>query len=59
MDVWFEFLDIHMNEKTIICHDCHDFKRQNIIIYQNLTFFFCGPTPFIAHWIVTAPTCYM
>jgi len=26
MNFWFEILDIHMNEKTITCHDCHGFK---------------------------------
>jgi hypothetical protein len=26
MDFWFEFLDIHMNEKRPTCHDCHGFK---------------------------------
>jgi len=26
MDFWFEFLDIHMNEKVITCHDCHGFN---------------------------------
>ncbi len=26
MDFWFEFLDIHNNEKTITYHDCHGFK---------------------------------
>jgi hypothetical protein len=25
MDFWFEFLNIHMNEKGPTCHDCHDF----------------------------------
>jgi hypothetical protein len=26
MNFWFEILDIHMNEKTITCHDCYGFK---------------------------------
>jgi len=26
MDFWFEFLDIHMNKKTVTSHDCHGFK---------------------------------
>ncbi len=34
MDFWFEFLDIHMNEKTITCHDYHGFKWKNINIIQ-------------------------
>ncbi len=55
MDFWFEFLNIHMNEKAKICHDCHGFKWQNINIYQILMFFFGGLTPFFACWIVTAP----
>ncbi len=40
IDFWFEFFDIHMNEKTITCHDCHGFKWQSINIYQILTIFF-------------------
>jgi hypothetical protein len=32
MDFWFEFCDIHMNEK-ITSHNCHGFKWQNINIY--------------------------
>jgi hypothetical protein len=52
MDFLFEFLDIHMNEKTIT-YDFHDFKWQNINIYPILTLFFCSPTPFmVARWIV-------
>jgi hypothetical protein len=39
MDFWFEFLDIHVNEKTIIFHDCHGFKYQNINISPILTTF--------------------
>jgi hypothetical protein len=55
MNFWFEFLNIHMNEKTITCHDCHGFRWQNINIYPILTIFLCGPTPFFARWIVIAP----
>jgi hypothetical protein len=44
MDFWFEFLDVHMNEKEITCHDY--FKWKNINIYPNLFVFLCGPTPF-------------
>jgi hypothetical protein len=53
MDCWFEFLDIHMNEKAITCHDCYGFKWKNINIYPILTVFLCSPTPFFACWIVT------
>jgi hypothetical protein len=31
------------------------FKWQNIYIYLILTIFLCGPTPFLACWIVIAP----
>jgi hypothetical protein len=55
MDFLFEFLDIHMNEKIIIYHNCHGFKWKNINIYSILTSFFCSLTPFLAHWIVIAP----
>jgi len=55
MDFWFEFLDIHMNEKAVICHDCHGFKWQNINIYPILIVFLCDSTPFFACWIVTTP----
>jgi hypothetical protein len=32
MNFWFEFLDIHMNEQTTFCHDCHchGFKWENV-----------------------------
>jgi hypothetical protein len=40
MDFWFEFFEIHMNEKTITCYDCYDFKWQNINIYSIVTFCF-------------------
>jgi hypothetical protein len=53
MDFWFEFYDVHMNEK-ITCHNSHGFKWKNINIYSLLTFF-CDPTPFLACWIVIAP----
>jgi len=49
MNFWFGFFDIHMNEKVITCHDCHDFKWQNINIYPILIIFLCGLTPFLAH----------
>jgi hypothetical protein len=39
MDFWFEFLDIHMNEKTT-CNDYHSFKWKNINIDPILNFFF-------------------
>jgi hypothetical protein len=57
MDFWFEFLDIHMNEKAITCHDFHGFQWKNINIYSILTVFLCGPMPFLAHWIVITPLC--
>jgi hypothetical protein len=40
MDFWFEFLDIHMNEKEITYHDGHGFKWKNINIYPILTILF-------------------
>ncbi len=55
MDFWFGFHDIHMNEKTITCHDCHGFKWKNINIYPILIVFLCDLMPFLAHWIVTTP----
>jgi hypothetical protein len=55
MAFWFEFLNIHMNEKTITCHDCHGFKWQNININQILTIFFLGMMPFLVRWIVITP----
>ncbi len=55
MDFWFEFLDIHMNKKTITSHDCHGFKWQNINIYLIYLVFLCNLTPFLVHWIVTTP----
>ncbi len=55
MDSRFEFLDIHMNEKTITCQDYHGLKWQNINIYPILNVFFYGLTPFLACWIVTTP----
>jgi len=55
MDFWFEFLNIHMNEKEIICHDYHGFKWKNINIYPILTIFLCGPMPFLSRWILTTP----
>jgi len=38
MDCWFEFFDIHMNEKKT-CHYFHGFKWQNINIYPILIIF--------------------
>jgi hypothetical protein len=55
MDFWFEFLNIHMNEKIITCHDYHGFKWPNINIYPILIIFLCGPTPFLARCIMIAP----
>jgi hypothetical protein len=46
MDFWFEFFDIHMNEKSTICHDCHGFKWQNINVYLILTIFWWSSTLF-------------
>jgi hypothetical protein len=56
IDFWFEFLDIHMNENTITCHDFHRFKWQNINNYPILIIFLCGPMPFLVCWIVIATT---
>jgi hypothetical protein len=39
MDFGFEFVDIHMNEKITIYHDCHGFKWQTINIYPILIYF--------------------
>jgi hypothetical protein len=39
MDFLFEFLNIHINEKTITYNDYHGFKWQNINIYPILTTF--------------------
>jgi hypothetical protein len=55
MDFLFEFLNIHMNEKTITCHDYHGFKWLNIYNYPILTIFLCSPTLFLVHWIVITP----
>ncbi len=49
MNFWFEFLGICMNEKVTTCHDCHDFKWQNINIYPIWLFFFVVQHPF---WLV-------
>jgi len=57
MNFWFELFDIHMNEKIITCHDCRGFKWQNINIYPILIIFLWGPTPFLACWIMNAPSC--
>jgi hypothetical protein len=49
MDFWFEFLDIHMNEKAITYHDYHGFKWKNINIYPILTIILCDLTFFLVH----------
>jgi hypothetical protein len=54
MDFLFEFLNIHSNQNTISCHDCHGFKWHNINIYLFLTIYLCSLTPFLAYWIMTA-----
>ncbi len=56
IDFWFEFLNIHMNENIVTCHDCHGFKWQNINVYPILIICFCNLTRFLVCWIVTAPT---
>ncbi len=58
MDFWFDFLNIHMNEKIIFFCDCHGFKWQNRNIYPILIFFLCGLMPFLAHCNVIAPFCF-
>ncbi len=54
MHFWFEFLYIHMNEKTT-CHNFHGFKWKNINIYFILIFFLCNLMPFLVHWIAITP----
>ncbi len=49
MNFLFEFLNIHMNEKEITCHDCHGFKGQNMNIYDILIIFLCNLMPFLAN----------
>jgi hypothetical protein len=39
MNFWFEFYNIHMNEKGTICHDYHGFKWENINNFPILIFF--------------------
>jgi hypothetical protein len=39
MDFCFEFLEIHMNEKTIICHDYHGFKWKKHKYLSNFDYF--------------------
>jgi hypothetical protein len=56
MDFWFEFLDVHMNEKNITYNDCHGFKWKNINIYSILIIFLCDLMSFLALWIMTTPT---
>jgi hypothetical protein len=55
MDFWFEFLDIYVNEKQIICYDYYGFKWHDINIYPILIIFLCSPMPFFAHWIMIVP----
>jgi hypothetical protein len=55
MDFWFDFLDIHMNEKGQTYHDCHGFKWLNINISPILTVFKANLTSFLVHFIVTTP----
>ncbi len=56
MDFWFEFFNIHMNEKTRTCDDCiGNFTYQNINIFSNLIIFHCCLTLFLVHWIIIAP----
>ncbi len=55
MDIWFEFLDIHMNEKGPTCHDWHGFKWQNMNISSILIIFRAYLTSFLVHFIMTAP----
>jgi hypothetical protein len=45
MDFRFEFLDIHMNEKVITCHDVHGFQWQIINVCSILTIFLYNLTP--------------
>jgi len=56
IDFLFKFLDIHMNEKAITCHDCHGFKWKNINNYPILIIFLCNPMPFLVYWIVITTT---
>jgi len=53
MDFWFQFLDIHMNEKELTCYDCHGFKWKNINIYPILIVFFAIQCPF---WLIGLTT---
>jgi hypothetical protein len=55
MDFWFEFLNIQMNEKKKLAMIAMALNGKYITIYQILTIFLCGPTPFLARWIVTIP----
>jgi hypothetical protein len=57
MNFWFEFLDIHMNKKTITCHDYQGFKWQNRNIYPILIVSLWNPMPFLARWIMNALGC--
>jgi len=54
MDCWFEFFDIHMNEKKT-CHYFHGFKWQNINIYPILIIFLYDLTFYFSCWIMSTP----
>jgi hypothetical protein len=58
MDFWFEFINIHMNEKVITYHDGHGLKWKIINIYPILTIFLCCLMPFMARSIVIKPSEY-
>ncbi len=53
MNFWFEFSNIHMNEKITTCHDCHGFKWKNVNNFPIIIIFIYNLTPFLALWIVT------
>jgi len=50
---WFEFLNIHMNEKE---KTCHGFKWQNVNVYPIWNVFLFNLMPFLGCCIVTTPT---
>ncbi len=39
MDFWFEFFDIHMNEKTITCHAYYSFKKPKLKYLPDFDYF--------------------
>ncbi len=55
MNFWFEFLDIHMNEKVIPYHYFHGFKWQNINIYPILIIFLYNLMLLLTCWIMITP----